>query len=77
MAKVKKDLNKDDSYEKEIVSSAEITKQNIKYFKLAEDAKIEDFKLASEKVHNGEYKWLYYAIDGNKGYHYYIINKKK
>ena len=47
-----------------------------KYVRIALDAKAEEKKKFSEKVQKGELKLACYAIDGDKGYHYYLVIKK-
>jgi len=47
-----------------------------KYIRLALDAKIEERKEFSDKVKNGELSLAYYATDGDKGYHYYLVINK-
>lgn len=47
-----------------------------KYTKLALDANQEERKVFSDKVKSGELKFAYYALEGEKGYHFYQILKK-
>lgn len=47
-----------------------------KYVRLALDAKPDERKEFSEKVQKGELKLAFYAIDNDKGYHYYLVIKK-
>jgi hypothetical protein len=47
-----------------------------KTVRIAEDAKIEDCKEISDRVHRQEIYFAYYAVDGSKGYRYYFVNKK-
>lgn len=51
-------------------------KKTDKYVRLALDADIEEKKSFNSKVEKGEITLAYYAIDNDKGYHYYIVNKK-
>jgi hypothetical protein len=51
-------------------------KHNLKFVKICEGSKIEEFRGAGERVMRGELKWHHYAVDGNKGCHYYLIIKK-
>jgi len=44
-----------------------------KYVRVSTKAQIEELRLISERVQKGELKWAYYAADGDKGYHYYIV----
>lgn len=41
------------------------------FVRLADDVKQEKFIEISKKVHGGEFEWVYFAVDGNKSYHYY------
>jgi hypothetical protein len=47
-----------------------------KYVRISLDAKQEERKEFSEKMQRGELKLAYYAIDGDKSYHYYLVMKK-
>lgn len=47
-----------------------------KFVRLAMDAPQEEFKAIGDRVQAGEIKWDYYAVDGNKGYHHYLILPK-
>ena len=49
---------------------------DFKLVRLAMDAPQEEFKAMGERVQSGEVKWHHYAVDGNKGYHYYIVLSK-
>lgn len=46
-----------------------------KYIRLASDSNQYEFKSISERIHMGELKWAYFATDGSKSYHYYLIIK--
>lgn len=46
-----------------------------KYIRLAEDAILDERKLINDRVNKGELSFAYYAIDSDKGYHYYLIIK--
>ncbi len=35
----------------------------------------EQFKSLGDQQQRGEVKWMYYAIDGDKGYHHYLLTK--
>ncbi len=35
----------------------------------------DQYKSICEQVQKGEIKWMYYAVDGDKGYHHYITIK--
>lgn len=43
-----------------------------KYIRIAGDSK-QEFKAISERIQRGEVKWVYYASDNGKGYHYYLV----
>lgn len=51
-------------------------KSENKYVRLALDAKMDERREFSEKVQKGELKLAFYAIDNDKGYHYYLVIKK-
>ncbi len=46
-----------------------------KYIRIAQDASMEERKQFAGRVEKGEITLAYYAIDNDKGYHYYIVNK--
>lgn len=46
-----------------------------KYIRISEKAKIDKFKEMSQKIQDGLVQWAYYAIDGEIGYHHYLILK--
>lgn len=48
-----------------------------RYVRVSERSKTAKFVEMGEKVQRGEVKWMYYAIDGDIGYHYYLKLKKK
>lgn len=48
-----------------------------KYVRIALDAKGEERTAIAEKVKSGELKYAFYATDGDKGYHHYLIIKKQ
>lgn len=48
-----------------------------KYVRIALDAKADERNAFTEKVKAGELKLAYYATDGDKGYHYYLVTKKQ
>jgi len=48
-------------------------KSEDKYIRIAGNAKAEEFRAIGERVQRGEIKWAYYAVDGDKGYHHYIV----
>lgn len=45
------------------------------YIRIPSDADIEKFKEMSQRIQNGSLQWAYFAIDGDKGYHYYLVLK--
>ena len=47
-----------------------------KYVRYCEDTNQEEKKIFADKVHKGELSYGYYAIDNDKGYHYFLIIKK-
>ena len=57
-------------------SDAKPKRSENKYVRIALDAKPEEKKEFSGKVQKGELKLACYAIDGDKGYHYYLVIKK-
>jgi hypothetical protein len=46
-----------------------------KYIRFSLKEYSQNFKLISDRVQKDEIRWAYYAIDGDEGYHYFIINK--
>lgn len=44
-----------------------------KYVRIAENSDIEKFKEMSTRIQNKTLEWAFYAIDNDKGYHYYRI----
>jgi hypothetical protein len=52
------------------------SKLPFKIIKICEGSKQEEYRSIGERVQRGEIKWLYYAVDGNKGCHYYYVIKK-
>lgn len=50
-----------------------------KYIRIASDAPKEKFQEMGKKVMDGLIEWSFFAIDGDKGYHYYLVleNNKK
>ena len=51
------------------------TDKTTKYVRLATDASIDDKKVIWDKVQKGELKEAYFAVDGDKSYHYYEVLK--
>ena len=47
-----------------------------KYIRVATDAKQEETRAIGERVQRGEVKWAYFAGEGDKGYHYYLVKKE-
>lgn len=46
-----------------------------KYIRVANDADIEKFKEMSSRIQSGSIQWAYFGVDGDKGYHYYLVLK--
>lgn len=44
-----------------------------KYLKLNSNANKSEFQEVGQRVQKGELKWVFYAIDGDIGYHHYEI----
>ena len=44
-----------------------------KYIRIPTTASQEEFKVIGDRVQRGELKWAYYAGEGDKGAHYYIV----
>lgn len=51
--------------------------QELKFVRLAMDAPSEEIKAVGDRVQAGELKWNHYAVDGNKGYHHYLVLPKE
>ena len=47
------------------------TNKNTDIIKVSENSRLSRFIEIGEKVKSGELKWLYYAVDGKIGYHFY------
>jgi hypothetical protein len=47
-----------------------------KYVRLCMEAKSEERKEFNDKVRSGELKMAFYSVEGDKGYHYYLVMKK-
>lgn len=47
-----------------------------KYVRICEDANSDERRLITDKLGRGDIVFGYYAIDNDKGYHYYLITKK-
>ena len=47
------------------------------HVRMSENASKDKFMGMWERIKSGELKWDYYAIDGNVGYHHYLVLKKK
>lgn len=78
----KKQINKKPTQEentsipKFIKQNVSEPKNNLKFERISLDADIEERKKISDRVVKGELKWQFFAIDGNKSYHYYLVVKK-
>lgn len=44
-----------------------------KFIRISALATRDEFKAISERAQKGELKYGYYAIDNDKGYHYYLV----
>ena len=51
---------------------AKVTKKAPTYIRVSMNAKQSKFIEMSKRVQSGELEWVYYAIDGNTPYHYYL-----
>lgn len=80
----KKRLGENDSVKKKpienkkmntIEDKSKVKKSEDKYIRIALDAPLEERKPIVEKVINGELKLAYFAVDNDKGYHYYQVIK--
>jgi hypothetical protein len=47
-----------------------------RFVKICEGSKPELYKEIGDRVMKGELKWHHYALDGDKGCHFYSILKK-
>lgn len=71
-------LNLDITDQESNVEVVEVKRERIKevkdnrYIRVCVDEGREKFNEIAEKIKNGEVKWSYYAIDNDKGYHYYF-----
>lgn len=45
--------------------------KEIDIIKVSSNSRLSRFVEIGDKVKNGELRWLYYAIEGNIGYHFY------
>lgn len=45
------------------------------YIRVSSDADIEKFKEMAGRIQNGTLQWAYFAVDGEKSYHYYLVIK--
>jgi hypothetical protein len=53
-------------------SKPQTEKSNSKYIKICADEPQEKFSELGRKVISNELKWCYYAMENDKGYHFYI-----
>ena len=74
---VKKEIKKEEpkpvEVKKEVKEVEKKVKPQTQYLRIAIDAPNEERKELNARVLKGELRVAYYAIDGNKGYHYYQI----
>jgi len=64
---------------KELIKLEEVVKvkkSENKYERICTEAKAEERTKFYEKVKNDELKYAFYATDGDKGYHHYLVIKK-
>lgn len=54
-----------------------MAKQEGQFIKIKADANKEELGVILKRVNSGELKWAYYATEGDVGYQYYSIIKKK
>jgi len=47
-----------------------------KYIRIALDASSDERKIFTDRVAKGELKLAYFAVENDKGYHYYLVIKK-
>jgi hypothetical protein len=50
---------------------------NRKYVRISENESREKFQEIGERVYRKELKWVYYCLENNVGFHYYLILKKE
>lgn len=63
------------SLPKFIKQSTSEPKDNLKFIRVSLDADMEERKKISDRIAKNEIKWQFFAIDGNKSYHYYLVIK--
>lgn len=75
---VKVEIKKEPILEEQKVKRSKNRPADGTYVRIALDAKAEERKILNERVLKGELKSAYFAVDGNKSYHYYLeIQKPK
>lgn len=57
-------------------STPSIKRSEDKYLRVASNATMEERKLMADKVNKNEVSLSHYAIDGELGFHYYLVIKK-
>lgn len=62
--------------ESTILEEPKEPKQQLKFIKICEGAKQEEYRTIGERVQRGEIRLSHYAIDGSKGCYYYHLIKK-
>lgn len=60
----------------EIVPEVKVKKSDDKYIRIPYESNQEERKQMNDRVHKGELKYGYFAIDGDKSYDYYLVLKK-
>jgi len=61
----------------EAEETVKVKKAENKYERIFVEAKAEEKAKIAERVKNGELKYAFYATDGDKGYHHYLVIKKQ
>jgi len=52
-----------------------MSEKNSGIIKIEKNDSMEKFREIGNRVQKGEVKWMAYAIEGDKAYHYYIVLK--
>lgn len=73
--KPKKEVKPEPKVEEQ--TEAKVKKSENKYVRISLEAKADERSSFIEKVKTGELKYAFYATDGDKGYHYYLVTKKQ
>ena len=54
-----------------------MAKQEKQFVKIKADANKDDRGVILKRVNAGELKWVYFALEGEVGYQYYLVLTKK